>query len=191
MSQYFKLFRLPETLIFLAVLSLPTGAFIYACLNGLSAEPQAFALMLVVTITFWLCYVGFLISRKIYLNKITFVTKDGLGIINNGFDVIQEDVEGLTAETILRWNDACKFNRSASAMEGLVIEFKSFPVNPDNRNFGSLAGYLVGGKAVVGYKTDLKTTAFQHELGHAIHHEFTGIWDNEACHNFMKLNNLL
>ena len=191
MSQYFKLIRFPETLIFLGVLSIPTFAFIYACLNGLIAQPQAFALMLVVTSAFWLGYAGFLAIRKSYLNKLTFVTKDTLGIISNGFDIKQSDIEALTAETIAKWNIACKFDRAVKGIEGIVVEFKSFPVTPDNRNFGSLAGYLIGGKAVVGYKSDLKTTAFQHELGHAIHKEFTGVWDNEACHKFMAANNLL
>jgi hypothetical protein len=191
MSQNFKLFRLFDTAVFVGVNAIPTAAFIYACLHGLTANTQAFALMLIVTACFWAGYVVFLLARKVYLDSISYVTKDNLGIITNGFDVKQADIEALTADTITKWNSACNFTSSAVAIDGLVIEFKTPPVTPENRNFGSLAGFLSGGKAVVGFKADLKTTAFQHELGHAVHHEFTNAWDNDACHKFMAKFNLL
>jgi hypothetical protein len=191
MSNYFKLIQPMPTLIFAGVLSVPTGAFIYACLHGLAAQHQGFALMLVVTLAFWAGYVAFLVNRKIYLNTITYVTKDDVGIITNGFNVKQSDIEALTAETIAKWNAACKFTGSAAGVDGIVVEFKNPPVSPDFANYGNLAGYLIGGKAVVGYKDDLKTTAFQHELGHAIYHEWTGTWDLDACHKFMGANGLL
>ena len=191
MSSYFKLFRLSDTLMFCGINAIPTAAFVYACLNGLTQQTQAFALMLVVTFCFWAAYIAFLINRKIYLNTITFITKDNIGIITNGFNVTQNAVEPLIAETIAKWNTACKFDKAAEALDGIVVEFKTYPVTPENRNFGTLAGYLIGAKAVVGYKDDLKTTAFQHELGHAIDHLYTGVWDNDACHAFMRLNGLL
>lgn len=190
MSTYFKLFRLSDALLFVGTNAIPTGAFIYACLHSLSSQPQAFALMLVVTVCFWAGYVAFLLNRRAYLNTFSYVTKDTVAIITNGFDVKQADIEALTADSIVKWNAACQFDRAANGVEGLVVEWKTFPVTPENRNFGTLAGYLIGAKAVVGYKSDLKITAFQHELGHAIYKEYTGEWNNDACHAFMKLHNL-
>src|SRR6266705_3628899 len=102
MSSYFKLFRLKDALLFYGANTMPTAAFIYACLNGLSQNGQAFALMLTITICFWLGYLGFILNRKHYLSQITYVTKQDVAINTNGFDIKQTEVEALIDDSIIK-----------------------------------------------------------------------------------------
>ena len=188
MSQNFKLFRLKDLLMFGAACSLPTFALIYSILHGLTGQPLA--MLITVTACFWGLYGLFLYNRQRFLNKITFITKHKIAIIANGFTVKQSDIELLTDDSINKWNTACNFDRSAKAVEGLWVEFKPFPIT-DHAKLGNLAGYTVGQNCVIGWKENIAETAFQHELGHEIHHEFTGAWSNDACHKFMSNNQLL
>lgn len=187
MSQNFKLFRLKDLLIIGGASLMPTFALIYAAYYGVSGQPLA--MLITVAACFWALYVLFLVNKQQWLNKITFITKHQIAIMANGFAVKQNDIESLTDDIIDKWNTACKFDRSAKALDGLWVEFKSFPVK-DHEELGNLAGYTVGQNCVIGWKENLKETAYQHELGHEIHHEFTGVWDNDKCHQFMANNNL-
>lgn len=189
MVQDFKLFRVLDTVTFLGVNSIPTIALIYACLHGLASNGQALALMIIVVAAFWGIYGLFLYKRQQFLNKITFITKHQIAVMANGFDVKQADVEAETDEMITKWDAACNFNKSADSLVGLWVSFATFPIE-DRRAIGHLAGFLLGNNCVIGWKSDLKITAFQHELGHCVHHKFTGVWDNSGCHNFMAAHNL-
>ena len=48
----------------------------------------------------------------------------------------------------------------------------------------------IGNNVVIGYKENLIETAYQHELGHVVHKEFTGMASNDKCHEFMTENKL-
>ena len=185
----FKLFRPLDTVSFVGINSIPTAALVYACSHGLAANPQALALMIVVTACFWGIYVAFLIARRAFLKRITFITKHNIAVIANGFDVKQSDVEAKTDDVIARWNKACNWTKSAECLDGMWIEFRQFPVVVHSV-IGPLAGFLIGNNAVIGYRVDLDQTAMTHEEGHAIHEVFYGKPDNDACHKFMADHNL-
>ena len=189
MIQAFKLFRWIDFLTFGIVNGLVTAVYIYALLNGVVAQTSGFIGLTLVTACFWAIYGYTIFLRKQYLSQITFITKHQMAVITNGFKVTQADVEAETDEMIAKWNTACKFEKAADSLVGLWIKFDTYPID-DMTSFGSLAGYTVGTSSVIGWKANLKDTAFQHELGHHIHHEFTGIWSNTACHQFMHDNNL-
>lgn len=182
MQKDFKTFRWLDLITMGGVNLLPTFCLIYAIYYGISGQPL-FMLSLVAA-CFWGIYGLWLYQRKQYIDKITFITKHQIAVIANGFEVKQSDIESLTDETIQKWNTACNFDRSAKSLEGLWVEFRTFPVDP-HRTFGTLSGFTIGNNSVIGWKADLKTTAFQHEIGHTIHHEFTGEWSNDGCHEFM------
>lgn len=187
MQQDFKLFRWLDILTFCGVNSIPTFCLIYSLCYGLSGQPLF--MVSLVTACFWGCYFLFLYNRKKYLNRITFVTKHQIAIIANEFSVKQSDIENLTDEIIQKWNAACNFNKSAESLVGLWVEFRPFPVILHSK-INPLAGYLIGNSSVVGWKEDLKSTAFQHELGHKIHEVYAGYASNDACHKFMTDHSL-
>ena len=189
MVQSFKLFRWIDFVTFGIIEGFVTSVYVYALLNGLYAQTSGFWGLTIVTACFWAIYGYTLILRKQYLSKITFITKHQIAVIANGFDVKQADVEAETDELIIKWNTACKFDKAADALVGLWVKFDTFPIT-DMANMGTLAGYTVGSSSVIGWKADLKDTAFQHELGHHVHHLFTGYWSNTECHKFMQANNL-
>ena len=187
MSQEFKLFRWVHLLVFGTANLIPTFCLIYAIHYGVSGEPLA--MLSVVTGLFWGIYGLFLYQRNKFLNRITYITKHDIAVITNGFNVKQDDVERLTDDTIKAWDAACDFDRSAKSLEGLWVEFKTFPVKLHSK-VGTFAGYTIGNNVVIGYKDNLIETAYQHELGHVIHKEFTGMWNNDKCHEFMTESKL-
>src|ERR1700748_1707569 len=144
--------------------------------------------MILVTACFWLVFGAYLLTRKLFLNKITFITKQQVGVMTNGFDVKQADAEAEIDETIKNWDAACNFNKSSDAVNGAIVSFKSFPV--EDAEAVKLAGFTVGYSCCVGWKADLKETAFQHELGHIIHVVYYGSANNDVCHQFMKEHDL-
>lgn len=186
MAQDLKTFRWIDFAMIGGASSIPTFCLIYAINYGVSGQPLA--MLSVVTASFWGIYALYLYHRKQFINTITFITKQDVGIITNGFDVKQLEVESEIDEAIKNWNIACNFDRSAKALDGALVSFKTFPVQ--DRTVLNLAGFTIGNSCTVGYKPDLKQTAFQHELGHILHKEYSGVYDNEACHKFMKDHNL-
>lgn len=186
MADNFKLFTWIDVASFCGINSIPTFCLIYSLCYNLKGAPLYG--MITVTACFWLVFAAYLFNRQLFLNKITFITKQQVGVMTNGFDVKQADAEAEIGETIAAWDAACKFNKSAEALNGALVSFKTFPVA--DRKTLNLAGFTIGNSCTIGWKTDLKETAFQHELGHIIHHEYTGEYNNDACHQFMAANKL-
>jgi len=190
-SEHFKVFRWIDFLSFglsAIIADLILGYFLFNANVDLSAT----MLMIVVGICFWIPYVGILLGRNKWVRKIDFTTKHGIPVISNGFPVKREDVERITDETIAAWDEACNWNRSAKAVSDLRIVFEDFPIYEKNGSKRKLAGYLANKSAVVGFKLNepLDKTALAHELGHEIHYDYTGRYDNSECHKFMKNHGL-
>jgi hypothetical protein len=186
MNNNFKLCTLLDLVTFGGVNMVPTFCLIYSLCYKLRGAPLYG--MIATTACFWLVFGAYLLARKLFLNKITFITKQQVGVITNDFAVKQADAEAEIDQTIAAWDVACKFNKSAETLDGAMVEFQTFPV-ADAQGV-KLAGFTIGNSCCVGWKTDLKETAFQHELGHIIHIEYYGSANNDACHLFMKQNNL-
>lgn len=183
----FKVFRWIDFLSFGLLALAVTAVAIYAIIAGTNLTANAIALLIVMSLAFYIPYVVILVARHKRLSKINFITKHGIAVFTGGFDVSKEEVENITAEAIILWKNATKWKDAQTAVDGLFIYFKEYPVE---RNLSKFAGYLIGKHAVIGWKEDLDKTALFHELGHAIHREWTGKSDNDAAHKFMKAHNL-
>lgn len=186
MNKNFQLCTWLDLASFGGVSALPTFALIYSLCYKLRGGPLYG--MIATTACFWLVFGAYLLARKLFLNKITFITKQQVGVMTNGFDVKQADAESEIDETIAAWDAACKFNKSAGALEGAMVSFKTDPV-ADAQGV-KLAGFTIGNSCCVGWKADLKETAFQHELGHIIHIVYYGSANNDEAHKFMAANKL-
>lgn len=187
MVQDFKLIRWLDLVTFGGACFFSTLCLICFIINKVSGD--ALNIMLITTICFYGVYGVFLYARQKFLNKITFITKHQIAVIANTFKVDQTEFEAETDEMITKWNAACNFDKSAGALVGLWVEFQQFPLTLSGNN-EELAGYLKGNNAVVGWKPDLKTTALQHEMGHAIHAVYYGSLNNDVAHKFMTDNKL-
>lgn len=184
----FKLFRLIDLLTLGGVASAVSGFALYAYFMGIQGEPLA--LLITVALTMWLGYGTFLYARKKFLDRITFITKHGIGVMTEDFPVDKEEFEKIVNKTISDWTIATEWNGCEKALEGTLVKFKPYPVKLHSKD-GALAGYLAGGDvAVIGYLEPLNTTALAHELGHKIHWKWTDVLNNENCHEFMKQHSL-
>jgi hypothetical protein len=185
-----KVFRWIDALTFGLAALLANAIFVYFLFNAENQTGQGTALLIVTGLLFWLPYVMLLISRAKWIKNISYITKHGLPVVTNGFPVKKEDVERITDETIAAWDKAIPWNQSATAIQTLFIEFKPFPITEEGNTTRKFAGLLKNSWALVGYKDNLDQTALAHELGHEIHHAWTGYYDNDGCHQYMKDHNL-
>ena len=168
----------------------------YAYLQGTTGE--ALAMLVVLTVCFVGIYVAFLVWKYKFLSTIYFTTKHGLHVINNEFVVSKAKIEEITEDTILEWAAVIEKLEKASpgswvqrcrkCIDGLFVSFEPFPII--HSSMGKLAGYAVGDNVVVGYKEDLDRTALAHELGHYMHKEKMGYFDNEMEHDFIRIYGL-
>lgn len=185
-----KVFRWSDALTFglLGLLAdLILGYFLF---NAENLTTSAGTLLCVLGLMFWIPYVMVLLARIKWVKKISFVTKHGLPVVTNDFPVKKEDVERITDETIEAWNTTVHWNKSAEAIQTLFIEFRSFPIVEKNNVNRKFAGLLKNKWAIVGFKDDLNKTALSHELGHEIHYAWSGGYNNDACHDFMRAHKL-
>ena len=184
----------PLDLTFLVPAIISTVITMYGYFNGLRGEPLA--LLIVLSIVFASVFLAFVAYRWKFVSTITYTTKHNLHVITNGFPALKDDVENVTTSTINSWNFALsKINypkkyqtMCENAINDLFVVFKEFPIKHDR--LGKLAGFAMGDAVVVGYKEDLDNTALAHELGHFIFKKYSGIFDNETCHAFMKTHGL-
>jgi len=183
-----KIFTFKDVLRFATIPLIADTIFVYFGVNA-AKDFQQTALLVVVGLTFWLPYITVLKTRRDWIKSVAFVTKQGIPIIKNEFDVKQEDVEMIIDETVKAWDEVLKKN-SLEVISTLFVEFKPFPVHHWRDPKKALAGMLIGKKAVVGYKPNLNSTALSHELGHEIHYDHIGYYDAEVCHAFMKEHKL-
>lgn len=185
-----KVFRLYDFLTFGMVGVLADGIMAYFLVNGLNLDAQKIALMIVVGLAFWVPYVVLLLGRLKFTKSISYVTRQGLPVVTNGFDAKQADVEAEIDRTIKLWDAATGKKIAAEAIQTLFIEFKHFPVYEEGNMARKFAGLLKNKWALVGYKPDLQKTALAHELGHEIHYKLVGYYDNEECHKYMAEHHL-
>jgi hypothetical protein len=186
----FSAFRLSDLLTFGAFGALLTvlAGIVYA--NGVTGEPLA--LMIFIAVIAWAIYGLVVYGRYKLTRRITYITKQKVAVITNGFSAKKEDVESIIDKVIADWNAAIGWSGSAKALEGFFVEFRAYPVKMHSRpNAGLFAGFTTGNGSVVGYKDDLSTTALFHELGHKVHWQWTGEANNDECHKFMAEHNLV
>lgn len=163
-----------------------TALTIYAYTQGISGSPLA--LLIVTSAAFLAIYVALVCYRYSLISKITFTTKHGLHIIDNGFPVDKAEVEAVTETTIHDWSAILSPDRCQDSISELVVSFEQYPIY--HNTMGKLAGYAIGDNVVVGFKKPLDSTALAHELGHFIYKEYSGVFDNKQCHAFMKEHGL-
>lgn len=170
-----------------------SGLTIYSYTQGVSGEPLA--LLIAMSVVFVAIYVALVVWRYKFISRISFTTKHGLHIIGNGFPVTKEKIEALTEHTLRSWDGVlypltCQdwLKLGGKAINELIVSFEEFPIQ--HSTMGKLAGFAVGDNVVVGFKDPLDSTAFEHELGHYIYKKYTGTFENENCHAFMKENGL-
>lgn len=183
-----KVFTFKDFLRFALIAIFANIIFIYFLLNSVT-KIQNVVMTIVTGLCFWLPYVSVLKTRRDWIKSVAFVTKHGLPVITNEFDVKQADVEAVTDETIEAWDIVLNKN-AADVIDTLFIEFKPYPVHHWRDPSKALAGMLIGKKAVIGHKPDIHATALSHELGHEIHYNYIGYYDADSCHEFMKKNRL-
>lgn len=185
-----KVFTLKGFLSFGLLPLIIDAIFIYFLFSAVNLTVSSAVLLIVVGLFFWLPYVSILLTRREWMKNISFVTRQGLPVIIHDFAVKKEDVEAVIDETIKAWNKVLGNYESADAVANLFIEFQPLPVHHWRDLNKSLAGMLVGAKAVIGWKPKIYATALAHELGHEIYANHVGYYDNEDCHRFMAQNKL-
>lgn len=189
MGNRFKTFRLIDLLTFGLVAFIITMISIYVSLTNANMPLEPRALFYTISATSWLIYGSFVYYRYKLLKNITFITKHGIGVITNGFDVDKNVFEHIVDNTIKNWADATGWFNCQNALKEFCVVFKQMPIK-HHSIVGNLAGYMIGDNAVVGYNESLDKTALSHELGHRIHARWTGYADMEESHQFMFENNL-
>lgn len=135
--------------------------------------------------------IAFLVTffRAKALRQISFITKHGIDVITNGFDVSKMEIEQVTSETIANWGAVIDDFKFDGVFDGCTLEFKEYSIKHPYTH-KDVAGYNKGDYMAVGYREVLNNTAYAHELGHIIYREWSGKSDQESQHKFIEENNL-
>lgn len=189
MNSRFKTFRLIDALTFGLVAFIITAIVVFVSIKDPHMPLEPRALFYTVAASSWFIYGSFVYYRYKLLKRITFITKHGIGVITNNFNVDKDNFELIVDNTVINWVSATNCFDCEKSLDGFCVIFEQYPVKHHSIK-GNLAGYMIGDNAVVGYNEDLNKTALGHELGHRIHAEWSGYADMEESHQFMSDNNL-
>lgn len=190
MGNRFKLFRWYDALSFGLAAVLVTILTTYVTFTGGATMTFGVAaLFWVVAASFWFIYLSLVLYRAKWLRKIAFITKHGIAVIPNEFDIDQKTFERIVDETISKWVIATGWANCGPTLNNFCVIFKPYPIRLDSK-LGNLAGYVIGDNCVVAYNEALDKTALAHELGHRIHVAWVGYPDMQESHQFMSENNL-
>lgn len=189
-----RTFRLWDALTFGLGAALLTLMTILGSLRSENWERARTALVVawIVACVAWAMYGGLLYMRWRLARSVEFVTRHGLLVAPSGFAVSLADVEGETDRFLNLWLAATPIVPTAGdKLVGVLVAFKSLPFQAHGRP-GKLAGlYHPATKTIqVGWAAPLSRSALAHELGHCVYGQQTGVWGEDAYHEFASSRGL-
>jgi hypothetical protein len=124
------------------------------------------------------------------LSSITFTTSHGLNVVCGEYidQVSKDKVEKIVSDTLDLWKT--KVNISPKdPLKDWTLAWQPKPFDAPNGKVNGItsAKYFL---IEVGFTEPLESTALSHEIGHVLHADFAGFWNESIEHEFIKTHGL-